>query len=244
MVIGDRMDNIQPGAMPWLHQLHRQSDPDWAAQPVLSHRHQRRPLRYARAAARRAAASGLCARPGMEFASEMVIRASKEKLRIAEFPIEYHPRGGESKLSSFRDGWRHLRFLLVHSPNHLFIVPGGAARGSRHADRRVRRRGARLLRTRMGPARADRWRSADDRRHAGARARSVRARVRHVLHGRAGSLVRPDARALSARARAAAGRRVRAGRCGDGRGDPRDVDLPRLRLARRRTPRGDRRVAC
>jgi hypothetical protein len=61
---------------------------------------------------------------GMEFASEMVIRASKENLRIAEFPIEYHPRGGESKLSSFRDGWRHLRFLLVHSPNHLFIVPG------------------------------------------------------------------------------------------------------------------------
>jgi hypothetical protein len=60
----------------------------------------------------------------MEFASEMVIRASKEKLRIAEFPIEYHPRGGESKLSSFRDGWRHLRFLLVHSPNHLFIFPG------------------------------------------------------------------------------------------------------------------------
>jgi hypothetical protein len=61
---------------------------------------------------------------GMEFASEMVIRASKENLRIAEFPIEYHPRGGESKLSSFRDGWRHLRFLLVHSPTHLFIVPG------------------------------------------------------------------------------------------------------------------------
>jgi hypothetical protein len=61
---------------------------------------------------------------GMEFASEMVIRASKEKLKIAEFPIEYHPRGGESKLSSFRDGWRHLRFLLVHSPTHLFIVPG------------------------------------------------------------------------------------------------------------------------
>jgi len=61
---------------------------------------------------------------GMEFASEMVIRASKEKLRISEFPIEYHPRGGESKLSSFRDGWRHLRFLLVHSPTHLFMLPG------------------------------------------------------------------------------------------------------------------------
>jgi hypothetical protein len=45
---------------------------------------------------------------------------------LAQFPIEYHPRGGESKLSSFRDGWRHLRFLLVHSPNYLFIVPGMA----------------------------------------------------------------------------------------------------------------------
>jgi hypothetical protein len=61
---------------------------------------------------------------GMEFASEMVIRAAKEKLDIRQFPIEYHPRGGESKLSSFRDGWRHLRFLLVHSPTHLFIAPG------------------------------------------------------------------------------------------------------------------------
>jgi hypothetical protein len=43
---------------------------------------------------------------------------------IRQFPIEYHPRGGESKLSSFRDGWRHLRFLLVHSPTHLFVLPG------------------------------------------------------------------------------------------------------------------------
>jgi hypothetical protein len=62
--------------------------------------------------------------PGMEFASEMVIRASKERLRISQFPITYHPRAGESKLSSFRDGWRHLRFLLVHSPTHLFLWPG------------------------------------------------------------------------------------------------------------------------
>jgi hypothetical protein len=60
----------------------------------------------------------------MEFASEMVIRAAKEDLDIRQFSIEYHPRGGESKLSSFRDGWRHLRFLLVHSPNYLFILPG------------------------------------------------------------------------------------------------------------------------
>jgi hypothetical protein len=60
----------------------------------------------------------------MEFASEMVIRAAKEKLDIRQVPIEYHPRGGESKLSTWRDGWRHLRFLLLHSPVHLFIVPG------------------------------------------------------------------------------------------------------------------------
>jgi hypothetical protein len=54
----------------------------------------------------------------------MVVRAGKERLAIGEIPIHYHPREGESKLSSFRDGWRHLRFLLVHSPNWLFIVPG------------------------------------------------------------------------------------------------------------------------
>jgi len=54
----------------------------------------------------------------------MVIRAGKERLAIEEIPIHYHPREGESKLSSFRDGWRHLRFLLVHSPTWLFIVPG------------------------------------------------------------------------------------------------------------------------
>jgi hypothetical protein len=53
-----------------------------------------------------------------------VIRAAKAHLTISEVDIEYHPRGGESKLSRFRDGWRHLRFLLVHSPTYLFILPG------------------------------------------------------------------------------------------------------------------------
>jgi hypothetical protein len=61
---------------------------------------------------------------GMEFASEMVIRAAKQQLDVREFPIEYHPRGGESKLSPMRDGWRHLRLILVYSPTALFIVPG------------------------------------------------------------------------------------------------------------------------
>jgi len=128
MVIGDRMDNIQPGAMPWLHQ--------YIGNPILTgllnlfFRTGISDAHCGMRAVRRDVLPRLDLRTtGMEFASEMVIRASKEKLKIAEFPIEYHPRGGESKLSSFRDGWRHLRFLLVHSPNHLFIVPGTVLAG-------------------------------------------------------------------------------------------------------------------
>jgi glycosyltransferase involved in cell wall biosynthesis len=128
MVIGDRMDNIQPGAMPWLHR--------YVGNPILTgllnlfFRTGVKDAHCGMRALRRDVLPRLDLRTtGMEFASEMVIRASKEKLRIAEFPIEYHPRGGESKLSSFRDGWRHLRFLLVHSPNHLFIIPGAVLAG-------------------------------------------------------------------------------------------------------------------
>ena len=61
---------------------------------------------------------------GMEFASEMIIEATRKKLRIVEVPITYHPRAGESKLSSFSDGWRHLRFMMLHSPTALFLIPG------------------------------------------------------------------------------------------------------------------------
>jgi glycosyltransferase involved in cell wall biosynthesis len=128
MVIGDRMDNIQPGAMPWLHR--------YVGNPILTgllnlfFRTGVNDAHCGMRALRRDVLPRLDLRTtGMEFASEMVIRASKEHLRIAEFPIEYHPRGGESKLSSFRDGWRHLRFLLVHSPNHLFIAPGAVLAG-------------------------------------------------------------------------------------------------------------------
>jgi glycosyltransferase involved in cell wall biosynthesis len=128
MVIGDRMDNIQPGAMPWLHR--------YVGNPILTgllnlfFRTGINDAHCGMRALRRDVLPRLDLRTtGMEFASEMVIRASKENLNIAEFPIEYHPRGGESKLSSFRDGWRHLRFLLVHSPNHLFIVPGAILAG-------------------------------------------------------------------------------------------------------------------
>lgn len=61
---------------------------------------------------------------GMEFASEMVIHALKKKLRIAEIPITYYPRQGESKLASFRDAWRHMRFMLIYSPGYLYFLPG------------------------------------------------------------------------------------------------------------------------
>ena len=128
MVIGDRMDNIQPGAMPWLHRYI--GNPILTGMLNLFFRTGVKDAHCGMRALRRDVLNRLALRTtGMEFASEMVIRASKEKLKIAEFPIEYHPRGGESKLSSFRDGWRHLRFLLVHSPNHLFIVPGAALAG-------------------------------------------------------------------------------------------------------------------
>ena len=122
-VIGDRMDNIHPGAMPWLHR--------YVGNPVLSgilnifFRTGVKDAHCGMRAFRRDVLGALDLRAtGMEFASEMVIRAAKEGLDIRQLPIEYHPRGGESKLSSFRDGWRHLRFLLVHSPTHLFVVPG------------------------------------------------------------------------------------------------------------------------
>ncbi len=61
---------------------------------------------------------------GMELASEIVINAAKAGLKGTEVPITYHPREGESKLNSMRDGWRHLRFMLLRSPNWLFMGPG------------------------------------------------------------------------------------------------------------------------
>jgi glycosyltransferase involved in cell wall biosynthesis len=123
MVIGNRMKNIHPGAMPWHHR--------YIGNPLLSgflnllFRTGIDDAHCGMRALRRDVLPRLDLRTtGMEFASEMVIRAAKEQLVMRQFAIEYHPRGGESKLSSFRDGWRHLRFLLVHSPNHLFILPG------------------------------------------------------------------------------------------------------------------------
>jgi glycosyltransferase involved in cell wall biosynthesis len=61
---------------------------------------------------------------GMEFASEMLVMASKEGLKIAEVPIDYYPRKTPSKLHSFADGWRHIRFVLLMKPLPFLAVPG------------------------------------------------------------------------------------------------------------------------
>jgi hypothetical protein len=64
--------------------------------------------------------------PGMEFASEMVVKATLHGLRIAEVPTTLSPDGRSRPphLRSWRDGWRHLRFLLLFSPRWLFLYPG------------------------------------------------------------------------------------------------------------------------
>lgn len=128
MVLGDRMEGIQPGAMPWLHRR--------VGNPVLTGLLNRlfgtevNDAHCGMRAVRREVLPRLALRTsGMELASEMVIRAAKAGLDIRQFPIEYHPRQGESKLSTWSDGWRHLRFLLIHSPKHLFLIPGAALVG-------------------------------------------------------------------------------------------------------------------
>ena len=62
--------------------------------------------------------------PGMEFNLELAINAGLAGLKTAEIPIVLAPRKGESKLRTFRDGWRSLRMMLLYSPNQLFLVPG------------------------------------------------------------------------------------------------------------------------
>ncbi len=125
MVMGTRLKGkIHKGAMPWLHR--------WVGNPVLTgilnlfFRTGISDAHCGMRGLRKEALNRLDLRTtGMEFASEMVIRASKENLSIVEIPIELHPRGGgEAKLNTWSDGWRHLRFLLVHSPTYLFAVPG------------------------------------------------------------------------------------------------------------------------
>lgn len=124
LVIGNRFTGrIEKGAMPFLHR--------YAGNPILS-----LTLRLFFGAKVADSHSGMRAilksdlerldlrTTGMEFASEMIIKAAKKKLKIKEVPINYYRRKGKSKLKSFSDGWRHLRFMLLYSPMFLFFVPG------------------------------------------------------------------------------------------------------------------------
>jgi glycosyltransferase involved in cell wall biosynthesis len=122
LVVGNRLAGLEPGSMHWLNR---------AGNALLSgflNLLFRTPLGDAHCglrAVRRDALRRLDLQSGgMELASEMVIRASREDLVVRELPIGLHPRAGESKLSRFRDGWRHLRLILVYNPTFLFIVPG------------------------------------------------------------------------------------------------------------------------
>ena len=64
--------------------------------------------------------------PGMEFASEMVINAHRAGLMIREVPVKLYPdkRGRPPHLRSFRDGWRHLRLIIAHAPDTIYLIPG------------------------------------------------------------------------------------------------------------------------
>jgi hypothetical protein len=60
----------------------------------------------------------------MEFNLELAINAKLANISISEIPIVLAPRIGDSKLHTLRDGWRSLRFMILYSPNHIFLVPG------------------------------------------------------------------------------------------------------------------------
>lgn len=126
LVMGNRFQGgIAPGAMPLLHR--------YLGNPVLSFLGRlfyRTPIGdfhcglrgFSREAMQRLQLSA----PGMEFASEMVVKSSLHGLRIAEVPVTLSPDGRSRPphLRTWRDGWRHLRFLLLYSPRWLFLVPG------------------------------------------------------------------------------------------------------------------------
>lgn len=127
LVMGNRFKGgIEPGAMPPLHR--------YLGNPVLStlarvmYRIPIGDFHCGMRAFTRDAFDRMNLRtPGMEFATEMVINASHAGLRIAEIPTRLYPdkRDRPPHLRSFRDGWRHLRFMLTYAPDWLYLVPGG-----------------------------------------------------------------------------------------------------------------------
>jgi hypothetical protein len=124
VVMGNRMQNIEPGAMPWLNR--RVGNPMMSGSLNLLFRAGVDDPQCGMRALRRDALPRLDLHStGFEFASEMVFRAARTGLDVRQFPITLHPRGGGvPKLSPFRDGWRNLRLMLMHRPTVLFVLPG------------------------------------------------------------------------------------------------------------------------
>jgi hypothetical protein len=124
--MGNRMaGRIAPGAMPWLHR--------WFGTPFLTatlnvlYKAGISDVNCGLRGMRKSAMEMLdleC--PGMEFASEMLIKASQQGLALAEIPVDYHvsPVKRTPNLRTFIDGWRHLRLLLLCSPRHILLIPG------------------------------------------------------------------------------------------------------------------------
>src|SRR4029077_13516489 len=126
LVMGNRFSGgIQAGAMTWSHR--------WVGNPALtrlSNLFFRTPvgdMHCGLRAFRKDAIDSLRLRPtGLEFATEVVIKASLQRLKIAEVPVTLRPDGRSRPphLRTWRDGWRHLRFMLLFSPRWLFLYPG------------------------------------------------------------------------------------------------------------------------
>jgi Glycosyl transferase family 2 len=126
LVVGNRFDGgIAPGAMPWLHR--------YLGNPVLSFIGRLffgGPLRDFHCGLRGFRRSAILKleliTPGMEFASEMIVKALQARLSVAEVPTRLAKDGRDRPphLNTWRDGWRHLRYLLLYSPRWLFFYPG------------------------------------------------------------------------------------------------------------------------
>ncbi|MFQ5773861.1 MAG: glycosyltransferase family 2 protein [Kiloniellaceae bacterium] len=126
LVMGNRFEGgIEPGAMPFLHRHF--GNPVLTGVGKLFFRCPVGDFHCGLRGFRRDAIQNLgLAATGMEFASEMVVKATLHKLKITEVPstLSTDGRSGRSHLRSWRDGWRHLRFLLLLSPRWLFLYPG------------------------------------------------------------------------------------------------------------------------
>ena len=123
LVMGDRMDSIHDGAMPWLNR--HVGNPLLSGFLNLLYKTNVRDVHCGMRALRRDVLPALDLNStGMEFASEMVIRAAKQHLDVREFPIEYHPRGGESKLSPDARRLAPSAADARLQPEHALHVPG------------------------------------------------------------------------------------------------------------------------